>query len=157
MSDSSVKAIKWNDSLRIDNGVIDEDHKYLIELCNEFIRMGKEFESPGQAHDLLDKLHEYTSTHFRREEHLQAKVNFPEADTHKIEHRDIERHLSNVKALLRNADPDTLHEISNKTAALLRAWLTSHILKHDTRMRYYIDEIQDASHDIASLGDVELI
>ena len=154
MANTRPKMIVWSDKLRIDDGVIDNDHKYLIELSNEFVKNGRQFDSKDQAQKLINNLLYYTSTHFRREEKIQKQIGFPNIIEHKNEHLELENKLRKINDMIRDAESSDLNLISIEVTKLFRKWLIKHILKHDMLMREYAEEIRSVSTDIAPIGDV---
>ena len=84
---------------------------------------------------LLDRLEEYTQTHFWHEEEIMEKYNFPELDFQRNAHtyfierlsdRDMGEELENSKEFLENL------------LDFLYAWLANHIMKHDIKIAKYI-------------------
>ncbi len=157
MARKNHKIIQWSSDLVIDNGIIDSDHRYLMKLSNEFILIEEELKSPGQAHDLINNLHEYASVHFRREEKLQELIGFPSSAAHMQEHRDLESALNDIKKLLRDPQNCDLAEISAKIANLLSEWLVVHILEHDIAMRDHADKIKQASKNMPVIDDITFL
>ncbi len=157
MRQQNYKIIQWSDNLVIDNGIIDSDHRYLMKLSNEFIQIEKELKSPGQAHDLINNLHEYAAVHFRREEKLQELIGFPSSATHMQEHRDLESSLGDIKKLLRDPQNCDLAMISAEIAGLLSEWLVVHILEHDIAMRDHAGKIRQASKNMPDIGDITFL
>ncbi len=157
MTQRNHKIIQWSSDLVIDNGIIDSDHQYLIKLSNEFILIEKELKSPGQAHDLINNLHEYASVHFRREERLQELIGFPSGALHMQEHRELESSLTDIKKLLRDPQNCNLGLISAKVAELLSEWLIVHILEHDIAMRDHADKIKEASKSMPAIDEITFL
>jgi len=154
---SQQNYIQWNDSLTIDEGVIDDDHRYLIDLSNQFIRFGNKFENAAQAKELTNLLKDYALAHFRREEDLQAQIGFPDHEEHKKAHAELEENLSKIKGIIdENAGVD-LQDVSQQVSLLLRRWLLTHILKHDIEMRQYAPQIRAVSAGTVPLKEVAFL
>ena len=63
--------ITWRDKMSINNGgVIDQDHKNLIEIINRFGEIAADGLDKEEAAEILYALKFYTQTHFGREEQL---------------------------------------------------------------------------------------
>lgn len=70
-------AILWRNKMAIGNAEIDDDHRYLISLINAIeaaVNCGIE-RKVLSTH--LSELFAYTEKHFKREEEIQAQIQFP--------------------------------------------------------------------------------
>jgi len=133
--------IVWRDQMSVDGGVIDDDHRTLIAIINEFSAADVTPAVIPVLASILRKLDHYTKTHFEREETLQRAANYPFHDAHKQAHKDLMRQLSTVREELRlKADAKKLEDIPAmhaKMAEFLHHWLIDHILDTDLRMKPY--------------------
>jgi hemerythrin len=143
--------VVWQEKMSIGNKIIDDEHKYLICLINS-VEIALKLEDHSKVMMMLfDQLEEYTSTHFRQEEMLQLKIEYPHYNEHKLEHNKIlnkmkslkERYLESLKApagtaeaeLAAKAGEDVEHEI----VKLLRGWILEHLLKTDMKMKRHLE------------------
>ena len=133
--------IAWRDQMSVDGGLIDEDHRVLIGIINDFASAEVTPSVIPLLAQILTKLDRYTKTHFEREEALQKAVNYPFHDAHRHAHKDLMRQLSDVrselraKAAARNAsDIPAMHA---RLADFLHHWLIDHIIETDLRMKPY--------------------
>ena len=65
----------WDASLETGNAEIDDQHRQLIELMDEFIEVDDR--APFEVFNMLDKIMEFTNIHFLMEEELMAQVGYP--------------------------------------------------------------------------------
>ncbi|RFA30418.1 hypothetical protein CAI21_04900 [Alkalilimnicola ehrlichii] len=121
--------VSWKEELSVGIQEIDEQHKCLIELINELnaamlARRGQE--SVDQA---LDKLIEYTRTHFVVEESLMRILGYPiaEYEAHKRHHEDLIQQVLEFKYQLVGEGKVSRQELME----FLRNWLINHIMKED--------------------------
>lgn len=156
MSTENVR-IEWTPELSIDKGAIDDDHKYLFKLVNDFVSKGRCFKSAEEAYDLIRQMTEYASIHFRREEKLQQQINFPHAEAHKIEHARIEDALAEIQRMIISTKASQIGIISEKTGNLVSDWLVTHISEFDLPMKYFIDLSPQESEDTPSIDDLTLL
>jgi hemerythrin-like metal-binding protein len=159
----AVLSIKWRDGMEIDHGVIDEDHKTLIAIINEFL---------DPAHDdmtrssrALDDLRHYASVHFAREEALQQAVLYPESAAHRRQHQALFRQLLAIRGQFEQLTARPA-EGASETAAqgpsaastkaqiggLLQQWLFNHIIGSDFRMRPFAKAIEAQAGGVGSLA-----
>lgn len=118
----------WQDSYSVGVKVLDEDHKKLIGIVNELhdgILAGKSREALGLV---LDRLVQYTKTHFGREEELFSKTKYPEAAAHKKEHDEL---LKKAGELQQRYNEGATSMLSLETMGLLKGWLSHHISGND--------------------------
>ena len=137
-------------SLKIDGGVIDDDHRVLISLINDFIMAENNGASPQRLADIINDLHKYSDVHFQREEKLQVSVGFPYHDAHKKYHKELLRDLNNAGA-------EVLRGLSSKAhgafSAFLRSWLVNHVMERDTMMLPYVNEMRNIRSRPMKMGN----
>jgi len=131
--------VQWREGMAIDGGVIDDDHRHLISLINDYEElMAKGFDQ-GAILKVLQSLKFYTVYHFTREEAAQRAANYPEAETHAAEHKRLIDCVDYAMLLLgREIAGDRRDELKGQVARLLNNWLVSHIIKYDIPMRPYV-------------------
>jgi len=139
--------------MAVDGGLIDDDHRHLIDLVNSF-QGHDERGGPAlsQAVDCLNALKFYAETHFTREERLQALVSYPEHRDQQAEHREIMGVLDDLiwRAEHTVTDGD-IATIVEHLAQLLRRWLLNHIIAHDLRMKPYAAAMRQHATDLPAL------
>lgn len=118
---------EWNQQLSVDNPQIDADHQTLIGLVNEFGDTATKHPDATQLEGILQKLIEYTSTHFEREENLMREIGYARTREHLNQHAKL---LARVNDLQKEMQLGRI-SIAIETAELLRFWLTSHIMLSD--------------------------
>ncbi|MEG3641553.1 bacteriohemerythrin [Magnetococcus sp. PR-3] len=120
-------AIAWKDEYSVGVQVLDADHKQLINLINELSIAVKD-ERESFLQQVYERLVNYATTHFAREERMMSEVGFQELPQQKEEHV---RFLNTVggkrDALLNSDDPRVAEEIIE----FLKDWLVMHIMKSD--------------------------
>jgi hemerythrin len=129
----------WRTRFAIDNGMIDDDHKRLIEIINAFVMASANGHEPSAyLADILDELRHYAMLHFGREQKLQMLVGFSFSDAHAKEHKDLLRRLVNMTEQVKATGGNECDH--RDLAVLLKDWLTEHVAEHDTLMRPYLDQ-----------------
>ena len=127
--------VTWDQSYSVSVKKLDEQHQKLFSLLNalhEAMRQGK-----GQAvvQDTLRQLTTYTVTHFRAEEELLRKTNFPAFAAHQAEHQrfieKVNQFTEDLKAG-RNAS-------SISVLGFLKDWLAEHIKRTDRSYSAYLN------------------
>jgi len=127
--------VTWDQSYSVSVSRLDEQHQKLFSLINslhEAMRQGK-----GQevVQDTVRELAAYTATHFRAEEELLRKANYPGLIAHEAEHQEyvakVNQFAEDLKAG-RNAS-------SISVLGFLKDWLAEHILRTDRSYSAYLN------------------
>ncbi|MGB1199347.1 MAG: bacteriohemerythrin [Thalassotalea sp.] len=113
----------WKESYSVGIESLDNDHKKLINLLNQFTTaydyaMSEEYERQA-LRDLID----YTQYHFQREEQLLAEHHFPDLLAHKAQHKKMIAQVNSFMDLYNEQGHNALDEISD----FLSNWLINHI------------------------------
>jgi len=122
-----MPALVWTDKFSVKIAEIDAQHKKLVGMVNQLsqaMRVGQGREALGV---ILKDLAEYTQTHFAYEEELMARHAYPNAATHRIEHQDLIRQVTDLR---KRFDAGSVG-LSIPVLNFLQDWLTSHILDTD--------------------------
>ena len=86
-------------SFEIEVDIIDNDHRQLVDNINEIIQAldNQEFEKCGQ---LVPDFVDLSKQHFRREETLLAKYDYPQTDNHIKHHASLDTKMDTMLALV---------------------------------------------------------
>ncbi len=144
-------SIFWSNDMVIDGGLIDEDHRQLLEIINRFEATATRGTILSSVEDTLKSLHEYAEVHFRREEELQREIKFPHAASHRREHERLEKILEDVIHEATQLGREERRKTIVDTVDLLRDWLMEHILKSDMEMKPYFDRMKKDGTAISDL------
>jgi hemerythrin len=119
--------MEWTDSLSVGVTEIDNQHKELINRVNIFF---SKIDSPEkEVLDVLDYLSGYVVTHFKDEEALQVKYNFPSYVEHKKIHDEF---IKTVGGIRKDIEENGFTMITKSlVGSTLVNWLVLHICKMD--------------------------
>ncbi len=126
--------IEWNPQLTIGHPQIDSQHQQLVRLVNELhdamtAGKGREMLKP-----LLERLVQYTRTHFATEESLMQQSRFAEYAEHKGQHETLARQVLEFKQQFDAGSRHLTIDVMN----FLRRWLQDHILSSDRKLAAHI-------------------
>jgi hemerythrin len=82
-----METIQWNESISVNNSDIDNQHKNLIQLTNNLILNSNAGVNSEIIGETLQKLLKHIKQHFKDEEELLEKSNYPKLEEHKKEHK----------------------------------------------------------------------
>ena len=80
--------IDWNESLSVEIAEIDHQHKKLVNILNELHAAMRQGQSKTVMAEIVDRLVDYTATHFATEEEYFDEFKYDETGPHKMEHAD---------------------------------------------------------------------
>lgn len=132
-------SIEWREAMAVGVESIDDDHKHLVELINQFEVAIAEGETKNKSLSrVILGLVEYTSEHFAREEALQLEIRYPYYDSHKKAHRELLKKLAELVAQYVSChDIPKREKLIRGLADFLKEWLVEHIIQSDLRMKPY--------------------
>jgi len=89
-----IDFIQWSNKYLIGIKTIDDQHKTLLEMANVMYRAYLNNKHHEILESSLSKLTEYIKFHFKYEEDLFEKYQYPNKDKHILEHRFFENEIS---------------------------------------------------------------
>lgn len=121
--------IKWKKEYDTNLVEINHQHLELMHLLNELNIKHINGYNNNELVDILNKLSNYSLTHFATEEKFFEKYNYPDKDIHIDDHNYFIRKIEYYKDELRNNNIDFFNDMLN----FLTAWLNDHLLNMDKK------------------------
>lgn len=116
---------KWDPSFSVGIEKIDTQHQKLIQYINE-LNIAFSYNKMYMVEEVLEKLVDYTVTHFSYEENLMKKAGYPKLEIHKQEHKSFVDRISFFQERYSNGE-----NISKQLETELQLWLINHIQCND--------------------------
>lgn len=126
--------MNWNENMSVKIQSIDEEHKILISLINDFYENIQSRSNSQNISKLISGMKSYTQTHFTNEEGHMKRFGYPNYIAHKSEH---DNFLAKVTALEEKFNKGMLI-ISFEITGFLKEWLKNHILVIDKKYSDFI-------------------
>lgn len=124
----------WSPNLSVGVEALDSDHQELIDVLN---RLDEEVERAAE-HDaisrILDKLISRTETHFRAEEEIMLREEYPDAEHHARVHQAL---MEEVQAFRQEFESGM--ELGPEITTFIKRWLISHIIESDKHLGGYLE------------------
>ncbi|PKH86161.1 hemerythrin [Colwellia sp. Bg11-28] len=139
-----IKQIKWSKEYSIGIEYIDQDHKKLLHLLNQFSIAFDYAQCEEFEREALEELVSYTKYHFKREEKLMEDYGYPGLAEHQEEHQAMIDKVEEYVAIYNIEGHDSLKQVTN----LLTYWLINHIQESDTQYRDYLVELGADEFDV---------
>lgn len=124
---TNTSDIQWADEFSVGVRGIDEQHKILMEIINEFADALRKSESQQRLHDTLEKIIRYVTAHFAAEELLMSSAGYDNLSRHSQNH---DRFLKQIKEYKEKLNRNQkIYSIELLT--FLHDWWIDHTLKAD--------------------------
>jgi hemerythrin len=117
--------LHWSSDLETGIEDIDNQHKRIVDYLNE-LNSANETGNRNATKDVLNKLIDYTQTHFTFEESLLERANYPFLRAHKRVHDIFAQRIADF---LKRADAG--EDITPELLSMLKIWLVNHIKGDD--------------------------
>ncbi|AAM23555.1 hemerythrin [Caldanaerobacter subterraneus subsp. tengcongensis MB4] len=128
--------IKWTESLSVGNETIDSQHKELIQKINDVLEACNRQHGKEKVVEVMQFLKDYTVKHFKDEENLMKKYQYPMYEEHKKIHEDLVKKVEDLdERIKREGVSLSVVMTVNKT---LVDWFVNHISKEDKKVGEYI-------------------
>lgn len=134
--------IDWRDDMSVGVSVLDDDHKILIRLLNDYVDALDNDEGLFVTDIIFTALGQYIDTHFRREEEIMARAGYADLEAHKAVHARMEAQFAELRDRIL-LDPSDAAQ--NRLKDFLHDWLTDHILKTDMAYKPACSAVDKAS------------
>ena len=135
MSDS-MDLIKWRASYETGIAEMDEEHKQIIEIVNRLYRMLRGAEDTDDLKSIYTTLAEYSEQHFKHEEELLQKHNYPGMEEQGQSHEEFVNKLQEIRDDLEANDAKAIPEVYK----FLREWWIGHIVESDKEYGPFLKE-----------------
>lgn len=138
----------WKEKYRIGVPVIDSQHEELFARVTEFVEAlrsaGTWGEKTSKVNGTLSFMKDYVVTHFKAEEGLQRKINYPYFESHKIIHDDFVAYVLAVAKEYEKSGYD--EKLMQQFAGKLLAWLINHVEYEDQKIAVYIRSREETAN-----------
>jgi hemerythrin len=118
--------IQWTSDLEIGIGVIDGQHRRIVDYINALDASDGGTDRATVAR-VLDDLIDYTYSHFAFEEALMEEAGYEYLSIHQKTHQAFVTRVDGLKQRFNDGE-----DVAADVAELLRTWLISHIMNDDT-------------------------
>lgn len=134
-----MSLLRWSDSYLVGHEQVDDEHRYLFTLINEFHDAFMERHARSDLDRLLNRLVEYTERHFRHEEALMREAGYPELARHAAIHESLVEKIFQLAEKFSNRAINPTRD----TIGFLETWLTDHIVVEDLAFSVFVAAAQN--------------
>ena len=132
-----MAVFEWKDDYSVNIAAMDEQHKKLVALLNDLdlaVESGKDEEALTTT---FDGLMDYVLTHFKSEEELMKKYDYPHIEDHRQAHIGL---TLKVVELKKNHDAYHFQDSARQVIMFLTTWLLGHIMGVDKRYGVFLNK-----------------
>ncbi len=127
--------VTWDKSYSVSVQKFDEQHQKLFALLNTLHEAMRKGEGQAMVQDTVRELSNYTLTHFRAEEELLRKTNYPGLAAHQAEHQKFMARVEEFAEQLRAGRA----ALSITVLTFIKDWLSKHIQQTDRSYAAYLN------------------
>lgn len=126
----------WARDLETGNTMIDTQHKQLIQAINNLLEACAKGQGRTQIDETLKFLNNYITSHFKDEEALQQKYQYPDYINHRQYHEGFKKV---VKEIIREYEKEgATIVLVGKVNKNIGEWLINHIKREDKKVAQHI-------------------
>ncbi len=136
------KFISWNEFYELGIEKVDEQHKKLVDMINKLYDAFMEGKAQDVTDEILHEMEQYADYHFKAEEAIFSKYNYPDKEEHISIHAEFFEKTNYYKSTHSSGEENVHYELMN----FLKDWLLNHIQGEDVKYADYFKE-----HNISDL------
>jgi hemerythrin-like metal-binding protein len=127
--------IQWTQDLSVDVKKLDDDHKEIIALINQFVEAVEKEQKITDIHTLFRAMERGIFRHLEVEEEMMRQCAYPNIDAHQAGHEKLSDQLGE---LWDNMILDPIFRPDDGMRAWLESWLFDHVRDEDFNFRPYM-------------------
>jgi hemerythrin-like metal-binding protein len=118
---------EWNPEYSVGIGSIDAQHQTLFRIAGELYAAMSAGQGKAAIGRILDRLVQYTATHFAHEERLMRLCDYPDLAVHRVQHQALTKQVQQFQADFQSGRA----AVTVQLLQFLRTWLDTHIRGSD--------------------------
>jgi hemerythrin-like metal-binding protein len=130
----SVAHMNWHDEYSVNIASINQQHQKMIDLINQLEDAATTHQELKVLGSVLSELLSHTKNHFKTEETLMTRYDYPGLALHRVEHETLVNRVVDFERKFEVGKLTDVHELVN----FLMGWLEGHILGTDKKYGPYL-------------------
>lgn len=126
----------WSDTYKVNEQIIDGQHKRLFEFIA--LLQNKKNMKKKMMMVPLNYLQNYAASHFRYEEGVMEKINYPDIVEHKKLHANFEKKVEELIKEVEACGEIVPEELVDSIFNYLHDWLVAHIITVDNKYSKFL-------------------
>ena len=128
--------IELNESLLVGHEQIDQEHKHLLTIVNDFYESVKKGADKYAIYDMIDQMSNEFAAHFNRENEIMALARYPDKENHVDEHRQL---MGDLGRFLQMVDESTDDDLKN-VVQFIESWFALHVRRSDRKLGKFLKD-----------------
>jgi hemerythrin len=134
-------AIIWRKNMSVSNDTIDHDHHFMVNFVNTIELVLQAPDEKKMLLEVFEQLYEYAVNHFKREETIQRKIEYPKSIQHKNSHSTLLKQLETlIKEINEINSPEEINKKAPEIIEFVRSWLLNHVFNEDMLLKPYLEK-----------------
>ncbi len=130
-----MNIVTWGPQYSVGVGKFDKQHQVLFDIINELFSAMSEGKGQTELAEVLNRLINYTKTHFAAEELLMQTYQYPEYPGHLVQHQELTNQVLDFQQQYQEGKIG----LSLPMIQFLKSWLTNHILVEDKKYSSFFE------------------
>jgi hemerythrin len=126
----------WDNSFSVNVAEIDRQHQKLIAMINNLNDAMKQGKGKDALTMIINELFAYAGNHFATEEKYFDKFGYPATSSHKLEHTNFVKKISDFKSGFDSGKLTLTIEVMN----FMKDWLRTHIQGTDKKYSSFFNQ-----------------
>jgi hemerythrin len=133
------QGIAWSDNLTLGDEQVDAQHLQMFGLLSGLVNACADGSNTSKLKEILDFLADYAVQHFRDEEALMLRYNYPELKKHQHLHEKLKVIIDDLVERFKKSGSSV--ELSNDIVRIVVRGLTTHIMHEDKKIVSHIRSV----------------
>ncbi|NQV43335.1 MAG: hemerythrin family protein [Rhodospirillales bacterium] len=125
--------IEWRDEFTTGIASVDQEHKMLVEMVNNVIRLMDHDEDHEAVIDALGDVNAKVSAHFALEELLMRKASYAAFEPHKEDHENL---LDEIRDIMDAFEAGDYSQRRSEFVSHLTTWFVTHFSTMDAKLHH---------------------
>ena len=135
-----IPFVEWQDHYSVGDPSLDAQHRQIIALVNEMYEGMQQHKGRAVLTGILDRLLEYTLTHFKYEEQVMREHGFPDLAQHAAVHARMQKRTEDLR--------EHVHLVTgHDLLRFLKEWWVEHIQGIDRKYAPYMQRAASRGSD----------
>jgi hemerythrin len=126
--------IEWNEEFKTGIEIIDKQHQTLMRIYNKQLDYRDSFKGFDALKKTIDRIVKFSAIHFKTEEALLRKHDYPDLDYHLHEHKNLKETIDKFAAEIRKGNSYLAAEFLE----FLKDWIQYHIKYEDIKFSGFL-------------------
>ena len=126
----------WHTDLSVGEAELDRDHRSIFQLVDRVQSAADAELDDSLVEYALDRLVDYTDSHFAREEAYMRRIGYPYVLRHQSKHRAMIEHLGLLQSRFDQDD----ERVGEDLVVFLNDWWYLHILQEDMAYKHFAQQ-----------------